>query len=59
MSEQVKTVTLILQSSSGEDKIEVPAALWKKFKKLAKAREQPVEELFLVAVDSFLKRKAP
>lgn len=52
-----KTVTLNITSPSGEEKVEIPEALWKRFENLARERKTPVQELFLTAVDAFLKRR--
>jgi len=57
MSEEEKTVTLKLESPHDKDTIEVSKELWKRFEQRAKELETPVEKLFLIALDDFLKAR--
>ncbi len=50
-----KTVTLKLESPLCTEEIEVPEELWKRFEDRAKELETPVEELFSIALDAYLK----
>ena len=52
-----KTVTLKLESPLCTEEIEVPAELWERFEERAKELETPVEELFVIAIDAFLKSR--
>lgn len=52
-----KTVTLKLESPLCTEEIEVPAELWKRFEKRAIELGTPVEELFTIALDQFLKKR--
>lgn len=47
---------LTLESPDGtKDTVEVPDELWERFENLAKERGIPVEELFEIAMDVYLK----
>jgi len=50
-----KTVTLKLESALCTEEIEVPEELWKRFEERARELRTPVEELFEIALDAFLK----
>ncbi len=52
-----KKVTLKLASEHCEEEIEIPEELWKRFEEAAKKLETPVEELFSIALDAYLKRR--
>jgi len=52
-----KTVTLKLSSPLCDEEIEIPEDLWKRFEDRAKELETPVEELFVIALDAFLKKR--
>jgi len=52
-----KTVTLKIKSELCEEEITVPEELWKRFEARAKKLEIPVEELFPMVIDAFLKSK--
>lgn len=50
-----KKVILKLSSALCDEEIEVPEELWKRFEDRARELETPVEELFEIALDAFLK----
>ena len=50
-----KTVTLKLESALCTEEIEVPEELWKRFEERARELGTPVEELFEIALDAYLK----
>ena len=51
-------VTLRLSSpAGGVDVIEVDADLWERFEAKAKELRVPIEELFVVALDAYLKKQ--
>ncbi len=52
-----KTVTLKLESPLCTEEIEVPAELWDRFEERAKELGTPIEELFTIALDAFLKSR--
>ena len=52
-----KTVTLKLSSAICDEEIAVPEDLWQRFEQRAKELETPVEELFEIALDAFLKAR--
>lgn len=52
-----KTVTLKISSPLCDEEIEVPKELWDRFEQRAKELETPVEELFTIALDDFLKKR--
>lgn len=49
------TVVLHLVGSEGEEDIEISTELWGEFEQRAKELNTPVEELFVIALDHFLK----
>lgn len=49
------TVVLHLVGSEGEEDVEISAELWEKFEQRAQELNTPVEELFVIAMDHFLK----
>ncbi|MBA7701196.1 hypothetical protein ES703_109929 [subsurface metagenome] len=50
-----KSVTLKLSSALCDEEIEVPKELWKRFEKKARELGTPIEELFVIALDAFVK----
>jgi len=50
-----KTVTLKLESPLCKEEIEVPEELWERFEERARELGTPVEYLFEIALDAFLK----
>ena len=50
-----KTVELVLKSPLCEERVEVPADLWRDFKKKAKELHMTPEELFPVALHAYIK----
>lgn len=52
------TVKLTLESPSGvKETVEIPADLWGRFEARARELSVPVDKLFEVAVDTYLKDK--
>lgn len=49
-------ITLIRPDGS-EEKVEIPDELWERFENRAKELGVPVDELFKIAVDTFLRDK--
>lgn len=52
-----KTVILKLTSELCEEEIKVPEELWKRFEDRAREVGTPIEHLFQVALNAFLKDK--
>ena len=50
-----KTVTIKLSSALCDEEIEIPEELWKRFEERARELATPVEELFEIVLDAFLK----
>ena len=49
-------VRLILLSAIEEDMVEIDVELWAKFEACAKEKGIPVNQLFVAALDAYLKR---
>lgn len=54
----MEKVKIILESPDGtKETVEIPADLWRRFEARAKELGVPIDELFEVAVDVYLKDK--
>lgn len=54
----MKTVELVLKSPLCEERVEVPADLWRDFKKTAKRLRMTPEELFPIALRDYILKEA-